>query len=740
MCGSEVDSSAFEYFSTSYFQILHNILRQHQTEADAACSIPSNSSSSSSSLPSPSPLLRGSSSPRRVIPLHDREERLPDLHLPSQHPQNVFSSQINRSYNGKDSSGYSHHAETNKAVQIHDEHDEREINKKNTSMHNITYHPPSQFIPLTRSPPSPPNPATRRLSLTAPPPIPFSQTAQEDEEEGMDRNFLSAFPLPLSSSSLKNAEALQLIPYSSSALLATSSLPRPASPGEEKRNNKKKNVAAVEESEESAIVPSYPLHFSLPLRTHSTTIMHRGNTAAVVLFQQQKFHSSGNVLDEGAGEGEGLETNPASPIMTFHGGSSYEFVGQPAKKDAERDQNLMANSAATMAMLLDQNPFLAPDRSTARVETANNIPEGLLVTGYYNRFFKEIRSLGSGAFGQVFLCQHVIDDLDLGTYAIKKVPVGNDRNWLHSTVREVKIRERLNHPNLVEYKHCWLELHQSNEMCPRVPWFFVLMEFCNGGDVEGLIWNAHDGTARAPLSDDVIWKLLADTLFGLQHLHHAGILHRDLKPSNIMLHVDLDRYTGRKTCKALLADFGTAARREELSLDSRKGFTGTAEFTAPEMLRRDTASGKLVHDYSSKADIWSVGVQLFALCFNALPYPSSTNEDDGSLQSLHERILNHTTLLHLIPPQAAGGRQRSADLIALILAMTHKDSALRPSVDDLLSHPKLQSRLGDVERMMNASEELANVVEANRRPECDIKELFRRKMREKQLLKQQGKN
>ena len=45
----------------------------------------------------------------------------------------------------------------------------------------------------------------------------------------------------------------------------------------------------------------------------------------------------------------------------------------------------------------------------------------------------------------------------------------------------------------------------------------------------------------------------------------------------------------------------------------RRGYTGTSEYTAPE-LRARRADGGLVADYDEAADMYSVGVVLYAMC------------------------------------------------------------------------------------------------------------------------------
>merc|ERR1719480_755025 len=88
-----------------------------------------------------------------------------------------------------------------------------------------------------------------------------------------------------------------------------------------------------------------------------------------------------------------------------------------------------------------------------------------------------------------------------------------------------------------------------------------------------------------------VWSLLLDILFGLQHLHGQAILHRDLKPTNILLQSPdaISASMGRGSSfgdvpRALLSDFGTAAPLGEAPSATR-GYTGTLEYTAPELLQ-----------------------------------------------------------------------------------------------------------------------------------------------------------
>jgi len=371
------------------------------------------------------------------------------------------------------------------------------------------------------------------------------------------------------------------------------------------------------------------------------------------------------------------------------------------------------------AQAVGSNPFLlvpeaevpvvasegGAEAEAAAAAALRHLPAGLLNTGYYARFFVETRPLGSGSFGAVFLCRHVLDDLRLGDYAVKKVPVGDNKAWLRDMIREVKTFERLHHPNIVEYKHSWLELSRSSAFCPLVPFLFILMQFCNGGSLDELIW--HDGNPsrpKLPLTVTQIWHLLVDILLGLQHLHQQGILHRDLKPTNILLQCpdgvppiagSGPRAAGGKF-HAMLSDFGTAAPfGEPPASASGRGYTGTVEYTAPELLQ---AQGE-THEYTEKSDMWSLGIVLYAMCFSSLPF---SHDDPHVLKGLIRRFVEER---RQSPPQGAfdgeGGNAAEADmgwlppdtgyrlgpLRQVLAALLAFHAVRRPAAIDLLENP-----------------------------------------------------
>lgn len=123
--------------------------------------------------------------------------------------------------------------------------------------------------------------------------------------------------------------------------------------------------------------------------------------------------------------------------------------------------------------------------------------------GYFKRFFVEEKELGRGGKGVVLLVKHVLDGVTLGHFACKRVPVGDDHEWLEKVLIEVQLLQYLSHQHLVSYRHVWLEDVKLSNFGPSVPCAFILQQYCNAGDLHGYIFDqsdeASDSTYRVQL-------------------------------------------------------------------------------------------------------------------------------------------------------------------------------------------------------------------------------------------------
>lgn len=246
--------------------------------------------------------------------------------------------------------------------------------------------------------------------------------------------------------------------------------------------------------------------------------------------------------------------------------------------------------------LLANLPYNGSASAIAPPGELETAPGDLFNQGYFERFFRMVPPgvLGSGAHAQVYKVMHVLKNIQLGIFAVKRINVGDLAHYLDQVLNEVLILYELsvtgaNENNLIRYNHVWMEMGDlldlgtfflskdgtSPDLLKKTPFVYILQQYCDGGHLENLIsknfqWEAnltaHERLERererrrnkkhesAPtkqtnpwLSDFEIWKFSRDIANGVTYLHSHGILHRDLKPSNCLLE---SKYVQSETMQA----------------------------------------------------------------------------------------------------------------------------------------------------------------------------------------------
>lgn len=108
--------------------------------------------------------------------------------------------------------------------------------------------------------------------------------------------------------------------------------------------------------------------------------------------------------------------------------------------------------------------------------------------------------------------------------------------------------------------------------------------------------------------------IIRQLLMAVSYLHSNKVMHRDIKPENIML-------SYRKTLDCKLIDFAAATDFKEDEHDNEiplKEVKGTSYYIAPEVI-----SGS----YTSKCDMWSIGVILYMLLTGNPPFDGRSDKD-----------------------------------------------------------------------------------------------------------------
>lgn len=257
--------------------------------------------------------------------------------------------------------------------------------------------------------------------------------------------------------------------------------------------------------------------------------------------------------------------------------------------------------------------------------------------------YNVVKELGRGHSGVVYHCEH---EASGKSYACKVIQKTEGKELPKIFNQEVTILKKLNHPNVIKLVDVIDEVGRAIIVLEYLPDYIPLFDCMislNG----------------QPLCTAATIKILGRVVMTLKYLHGQDIAHCDLKPENILVHP--------KTCDTKLIDFGLA--RDVPKVDGKDRLVrtkcGTRSYCSPEMLKGKGYDAK-------KNDVWNLGVNLFVMATNRLPFPA---EDASVLEA--EIKAGKYTLPSFV----------KADMGDLISSMMNVDPAKRASLDDIINHP-----------------------------------------------------
>jgi WD40 repeat protein len=210
--------------------------------------------------------------------------------------------------------------------------------------------------------------------------------------------------------------------------------------------------------------------------------------------------------------------------------------------------------------------------------------------------FQLLERVGQGAFGIVWKAR----DTELDHIVALKIPHAgllSQPGYIERFLREARAAARLHHPGIVR-----------------------LYEVATIDDVSVLVSRF---IAGAPLKEVMEVRrltfresaaLVADVADALDYAHRQGVWHRDIKPGNIMI----ESNAGAGIGQPIVVDFGLALRGEaEVVMTVEGQVLGTPAYMSPEQ-----ALGH-GHHVDGRSDVYSLGVVLYQLLTNELPFRGS---------------------------------------------------------------------------------------------------------------------
>jgi serine/threonine protein kinase len=254
--------------------------------------------------------------------------------------------------------------------------------------------------------------------------------------------------------------------------------------------------------------------------------------------------------------------------------------------------------------------------------------------------------VGMGGMGAVYCAVHVNTGRQIAVkILLPNLAIGAPR-LVELFEREARVVGRLKHENIVDI----IDAGRTTESIA-----YIAMEWLEGLTLEEEIqWNG-------PLGIQRVSEILRQIAAALQESHTQHILHRDLKPSNIFL---VKRTPGRDQVKVM--DFGISKLVGDTQGSPVSSLMGTPQYASPEQFR-------LGENIDSRTDIYSLGVVLFQMLTNSLPFNDTTvsaliykhlNEPPPPLRSLRPDIppALDELVTRMLAKQPADRPQRVGDL------------------------------------------------------------------------------
>uniref|UniRef100_A0A1I7SYY3 Tyrosine-protein kinase n=1 Tax=Caenorhabditis tropicalis TaxID=1561998 RepID=A0A1I7SYY3_9PELO len=219
-----------------------------------------------------------------------------------------------------------------------------------------------------------------------------------------------------------------------------------------------------------------------------------------------------------------------------------------------------------------------------------------IAKGKFQLMHKDVifkKKIGAGAYGTVYRGRLVKTN---EVIAVKKLdPEGADQDGLAEMMKEARVMQLYDHPNIVKFHGFILD---------DLPYLLVL-EFCNGGAVEDRLI---EKGSKLSVPTRISYTYMASC--GMDYLHKKNCIHRDIASRNCLIHRGIVK----------MADFGMCRAQSVYKMDMTKPCN--LRWLAPEVW--DTAETRF------NTDVYAFGIMMWE--FFEVPYTTPYDMKAGQVK------------------------------------------------------------------------------------------------------------
>ena len=317
---------------------------------------------------------------------------------------------------------------------------------------------------------------------------------------------------------------------------------------------------------------------------------------------------------------------------------SFQFV----RKCLSRDQECQNVRRMTDYLFLNTNRRRQEMPKVCRSDSflMNNITQNSVIGEY-----QITRLLAETKMSRVFLARHTKTSRD---YAIKVIP-----NSVPTNSSEIELHSSLDHPLIVK-----LVDHFALPDC-----VCLVTEYAPCGDLAQLLKRNPCG-----ISPSCARKIFSQMLSAVAYIHSQGIIHCDIKLENFLVFDD-----NPLSFRIGLNDFGTAKQSASVTFN-KTYMPGTLPYMSPEALEASPVT--------NKADVWALGVALFALLSGSRPFDNCRVRSADKRRMLTCRNIRQCRLQ--FPEKIWCDLEMPRRLIEKVLVL---DPSVRLSAEEALTDP-----------------------------------------------------